>query len=59
MVSYMSANFYGKYVNHGVMVYHLFITNLRGDIKIVPRIGAILIGQNDVKIAAYWKVGVS
>ena len=26
----MSANFYGKYVNHGVMVYHLFITNLRG-----------------------------
>ena len=26
----MSANFYGKYVNHGVMVCHLFIANLRG-----------------------------
>ena len=26
----MSANFCGKYVNHGVMVYHVFITNLRG-----------------------------
>ena len=26
----MSAKFYGKYVNHGVMVYHLLIRNLRG-----------------------------
>ena len=26
----MSAKFCGKYVNDGVMVYHLFITNLRG-----------------------------
>ena len=26
----MSSNLYGKYVSHGVIAYHLFITNLRG-----------------------------
>ena len=55
----MSANFYGKYVNRGVMAYHLFTTNLGGGIGIAPRIRAILIEKNDVKIAVYWKLGMS
>ena len=40
----MSANFYGKYVNHGVMI-SSFHYKFEGGIRIAPRIGVILIGR--------------
>ena len=55
----MSANFYGKYVNHGVMVYHLFIINLRGYQNSPEDRGYFDRAKNNVKIAVYWKLGMS
>ena len=48
-------------VNMSVMELWFFIFSLEiwGVIRIAPRIGAILIGQKDIKIAVYWKLGMS
>ena len=56
----MCANFYGKYVNHGAMVYYLFITNVRG-YQNSPKDRAYSDREKMTSklLFFYWKLGMS